>query len=149
MLVTNIDNIKKAIKEVKRKPKKWIEGNFIRGPIDLMELQRFMQRGTRLTKLYLQIIYKQGLQENGQGLKNKKWWPNENDSSWVRLNNDPQFWKYRQDKDWAIHIAIKFGLIEVQGKSPEEKKSPVVRILKPRDKDHDRKFGGLNGKTET
>ena len=65
MLVTNIDNIKKAIKEVKRKPKKWIEGNFIRGPIDLMELQRFMQRGTRLTKLYLQIIYKQGLQENG------------------------------------------------------------------------------------
>ena len=97
----------------------------------------------------MQIICKQGRQENGQGLKNKKWWPNENDSSWVRLNNDPQFWKYRQDKDWAIRRAITLGLIEVQGKAHEEKTSPVVRIIKPRDKDRDRHFGGLNGKTET
>lgn len=149
MLVNNIDNIKKAIKEVKRKPKKWIEGNFIRGPIDLLECQRFMKHGHRITLLYLQITYKQGLQENGKGLDNKHFWPDERDSSWVRLNNDKQFWNYRQDKDVAVRKAATLGLIEVRPKSPEEKKSPVVRIIKPRDKDHERKFGGLNGKTET
>ena len=108
----------------------WIDGKFIRGPLALLEVELFGQHGARLLKLYLYIKYKEGIQTKGNGPKNKQWWPDREDSSWVRLGNNSQFFTYRQDKATAIKTALKYNLIEVKAKGSEEKKSPVVRIVK-------------------